>query len=166
MSTTFTIAQALELALGHHQAGRLGEAESLYRQVLAVEPRHPDALHLLGVAAHDRQKGAPAGQARAFPTLGDWTEELADFSDTAAFVGNFDLVIAADTSVAHLAGALGKPVWTLLPFAPEWRWGAEGGKSAWYPTTRLFRQKAAGDWAEVVQRVAGALTRCGPSCGS
>ena len=103
------------------------------------------------------QKGPPAEQARAFPVLCDWTAELADFSDTAGLIGNLDLVIAVDTAVAHLAGALGKPVWTLIPFAPDWRWGVEGGESAWYPTMRLFRQPREGDWAGVVAEVAAAL---------
>jgi ADP-heptose:LPS heptosyltransferase len=67
-------------------------------------------------------------------------DELKDFSDTAALVANLDLVISVDTSVAHLAGALGKPVWILLPFIPDWRWLLDRDNSPWYPTARLFRQ--------------------------
>ena len=83
--------------------------------------------------------------------------ELADFSDTAGLVDTLDLVIAVDTSVAHLAGALGKPVWLLLPFNPDWRWLLHRDDSPWYPTARLFRQPATGDWAAVVHQVAARL---------
>ncbi len=69
-----------------------------------------------------------------------------------------DLVISIDTSVAHLAGALGKPVWIMLPHSPDWRWLRDGDSSPWYPTARLFRQTTRGDWADVVRRVAAALS--------
>jgi tetratricopeptide (TPR) repeat protein len=81
------------------------------------------------------------------------TENIKDFSDTAAIIENLDLVISVDTSVAHLAGALGKPVWTLLPFVPDWRWMLNREDSPWYPTMRLFRQTSRGDWISVVERV-------------
>jgi len=87
----------------------------------------------------------------------DLTAELQDFADTAALIANLDLVIAVDTAVAHLAGAMGKPVWTLLPFAPDWRWLLAREDSPWYPTMRLFRQPAIGDWDSVIQQVAQAL---------
>jgi tetratricopeptide (TPR) repeat protein len=80
-----------------------------------------------------------------------------DFADTAAVIANLDLVITIDTSVAHLAGAMAKPVWVLLPFAADWRWLGEREDSPWYPTMRLFRQRRAGDWAEVMERVGNAL---------
>ena len=83
--------------------------------------------------------------------------ELRDFADTAALLMQMDLVIAVDTAVAHLAGALGRPVWILLPFSPDWRWLSDRDDSPWYPTARLFRQDRAGDWAAVVQRVAAEL---------
>jgi ADP-heptose:LPS heptosyltransferase len=79
--------------------------------------------------------------------------ELRDFADTASVVSQLDLVITVDTAVAHLAGALGKPVWILLPFAPDWRWMLDREDSPWYPTARLFRQPAIGDWGSVVERV-------------
>jgi hypothetical protein len=83
--------------------------------------------------------------------------ELRDFTDTAALVANLDLVVTADTSVAHLAGALGKPVWILLPFTPDWRWLIDRNTSRWYPSARLFRQTSPEGWNEVVARVKAAL---------
>jgi hypothetical protein len=84
-------------------------------------------------------------------------EMTADFADIAAIVAQLDLVITVDTSIAHLAGALGKPVWVLLPFVPEWRWLTGRDDSPWYPTARLFRQEIAGEWEPVVQRVTAEL---------
>ncbi|CAD5366072.1 hypothetical protein RA210_U10142 [Rubrivivax sp. A210] len=77
--------------------------------------------------------------------------------DTAAAMANLDLVISVDTMVAHLAGALGRPVWLLLPFAPDWRWMLERADSPWYPTLRLFRQPRPGAWGPVVDEVVQAL---------
>ncbi len=89
----------------------------------------------------------------ANPHIGDFGTRLGDFSDTAALLSLMDLVVSVDTSVVHLAGALGKPVWVLLPFAPDWRWLMDREDSPWYPTARLFRQPRAGDWDGVVDRV-------------
>jgi tetratricopeptide (TPR) repeat protein len=80
-------------------------------------------------------------------------EELKDFSDTAALAANMDLVIAVDTSVAHLAGALAKPIWILLPFVPDWRWLLDRDDSPWYPTARLFRQDDSRRWDGVFARL-------------
>jgi tetratricopeptide (TPR) repeat protein len=84
-------------------------------------------------------------------------EELKDFSDTAALAANLDLVISVDTSVAHLAGALAKPVWVLLPFIPDWRWLLDRDDSPWYPTARLFRQDDSRRWDSVLARLRAAL---------
>jgi ADP-heptose:LPS heptosyltransferase len=86
--------------------------------------------------------------------LGD---EIDSFADTAAIVSLLDLVISADTSVVHLAGALGRPVWVLLSFAPDWRWLLGRDDSPWYPTARLFRQAAIDDWSSPVERAAAEL---------
>ncbi len=83
--------------------------------------------------------------------------KLADFADTAALIATLDLVIAVDTSVCHLAGALGKPVWTLIDHASDWRWLTGRSDTPWYPTMRLFRQDRPGDWNGVAARVRDAL---------
>jgi tetratricopeptide (TPR) repeat protein len=88
--------------------------------------------------------------------LGD---QLTDFADTTAVLALVDLVICVDTSVAHLAGALGRPTWVMLPFQPDWRWTLDREHSPWYPATRLFRQPTAGDWTSVVARVREELVR-------
>jgi tetratricopeptide (TPR) repeat protein len=85
--------------------------------------------------------------------------ELNDFADTAAVFALVDLVITVDTSVAHLAGAMGRPVWILLPFSPDWRWTLSGETSRWYPTARLFRQPSFGNWDSVIERLRGELGR-------
>jgi tetratricopeptide (TPR) repeat protein len=90
--------------------------------------------------------------------IADFCAELKDFSDTAALISNLDLVISVDTSVAHLAGALAKPVWVMLPFVPEWRWLLDRDDSPWYPTARLFRQDETRTWENVVARVRAALS--------
>jgi hypothetical protein len=87
----------------------------------------------------------------------EWTQELHDFSDTAALVEALDLVISVDTSVAHLAGGLGKRCWVMLPWHPDWRWLLERSDSPWYPSLVLYRQEQRGDWASVLARVAAAL---------
>lgn len=82
---------------------------------------------------------------------------LRDFGDTAALLTQLDLLITVDSAPAHLAGALGRPVWTLLPFNPDWRWRMDGEASRWYPSMRLFRQPQPGDWGSVMGRVREAL---------
>jgi tetratricopeptide (TPR) repeat protein len=107
------------------------------------------------------QKGPAAQQLRETPELAarivDYTDEFIDFADTAAFVDNLDLVITVDTSVAHLAGAMGKPVWIMNRFDTCWRWQLDRTDSPWYPHARLFRQLTLGDWSTVVEAVRDAL---------
>jgi ADP-heptose:LPS heptosyltransferase len=83
----------------------------------------------------------------------DLTANLTDFAETAALVSCLDLVITVDTSVVHLAGALGRPTWLLLPYQPDWRWLLDRDDSPWYPTVRLFRQTATREYGSVVDRV-------------
>jgi len=97
------------------------------------------------------------------PAVVDLSPRIRDYADTAAWLNRLDLVISVDTSVAHLAGALGRPGWLLLPYAPDWRWLRERADSPWYPTLRLFRQPRPGDWAAVVSQVAGELAGFRPA---
>ncbi len=85
--------------------------------------------------------------------VNDMSGQLTDFADTAGIVAQLDLVISVDTSVAHVAGAIGQPVWLMLPTAADWRWGRAGPTTPWYHSMRLFRQESRGDWSSVVQRI-------------
>ena len=89
----------------------------------------------------------------------DWTADLHDFADTAGLLSQLDLVITVDTAVAHLAGAMGKPVWILLSFQPDWRWLLDRQDSPWYPSARLFRQIEPGNWDQPLNQLFAALTR-------
>ena len=126
----------------------------------ALEP----LAQLPGVRLVSLQKGPGLEQLRNVPFAERIMDLSADldrgpdaFLDTAAVIAGLDLVISSDTSVAHLAGALGRPVWTVLAASPEWRWGLERSDSPWYPTMRLFRQTTDGDWTAVVAAIAEAL---------
>ena len=114
------------------------------------------------VTFYSLQKGEHAAQLTeiggAYPIL-DFTPDLIDFSQTAALIENLDLVICVDTSVAHLAAALGKPTWILVAARPDWRWLLHRDDSPWYPTVRLFRQQRLGDWRDAIGRAAYALNR-------
>jgi hypothetical protein len=118
-------------------------------------------LHIDGVTFYSLQKGQPAEAELPALTQAGWsgppiidlTAELHDFSDTAALIDHLDLVISVDTSTAHLAGAMGKPVWVLNRFDTCWRWMLERDDSPWYPTLKLYRQTTPGDWDSVVERV-------------
>lgn len=108
-----------------------------------------------------RQEDLRGDEARRFADLGvaDLGPYIIDFAATARLVKALDLVISVDTSTVHLAGALGKPVWVLLPLGPDWRWQTERTDSPWYPTAKLYRQKTMGDWAEVLLRVREGLMK-------
>jgi Flp pilus assembly protein TadD len=108
-----------------------------------------------GVRFHSLQIAAPP--AAGGIALADWSALLKDFAETAGLIENLDLVISVDTAVAHLAGAMGKAVWLLVPFPPDWRWLLDRADSPWYPTIRLFRQATPGDWDGVIRRVAAEL---------
>ena len=128
------------------------------RRSMALE-RFAPLAEVPGVSLVSLQKGAAAAQVRASSALRlhDFTDDLQDFADTAALVASLDLVISVDTSVVHLAGALGRPVWLLDRFDNCWRWLRGREDSPWYPTLRLFRQTAPGDWDGVIARVGVAL---------
>jgi Flp pilus assembly protein TadD len=118
--------------------------------------RFAPLTNLEGTTFYSLQMGPEARQVKQLGDrvrLIDLQDEQADFADTAAIVANLSLVISIDTSVSHLAGAMGKPVWVLLHKSPDWRWMLEREDSPWYPTARLFRQSTLGNWQDVMARV-------------
>jgi ADP-heptose:LPS heptosyltransferase len=118
-------------------------------------------LTVPGLAFVSLQKDSPLhGPAHGLP-LTDVMAEVTDFADTAGLIANLDLVIAADTAVAHLAAAMGKPVWLLDRFDGDWRWLTGRRDSPWYPTLRVYRQSRPGDWAAVVAAVGRDLAAWG-----
>ena len=120
-----------------------------------------DLLPLLDIEASfvSLQKELRSGETEMLESCDmlQFGKDLGDFSDTAALISQLDLVISVDTSVAHLAGALGKPVWILLTRAPDWRWLLNREDSPWYPAARLFRQSDSREWSSVVAQVRDAL---------
>lgn len=138
----------------------------------AGNPRHPaDRLRSLPGSALDRLAGlrdvefvslqmAPATRPEKLPLI-DAAPCLTDFAVTAAVLADADLAITVDTAVAHLAGAMGRPTWLLLPYVADWRWLTERSDSPWYPSLRLYRQPQPGDWASVVDRIADDAARSG-----
>lgn len=112
------------------------------------------------IALFSLQKGSKQNVPQQLPgprKIVDLAPFLDDFNDTAYAVGQLDLIITVDTALAYLAGALGHPVWLLLPYAPEWRWQLARDDSPWYPSMRLFRRAETGDWDGVFERVTEAL---------
>ena len=140
---------------GNPRLGGLSYDRADRRRSLPVAMLAP--LALPGVSLVSLQKGEAGRQARVV-AMTDWTAGLHDMADTAALVCALDLVISVDTAVAHLAGALGRPVWFLNRFDNDWRWLLGRDDSPWYRTLRQFRQSAPGEWAEVIARVAAALS--------
>jgi hypothetical protein len=125
--------------------------------------RFAPLARLPGVRLVSLQKGFGSEQIATvdFPVL-DLSDRLDDvagpFMDTAAVIRGLDLVVTANTAIAHLAGALGAPVWVALEFSPDWRWLRHRDDSPWYPTMRLFRQTALGQWSDVFERMAHAAS--------
>lgn len=135
----------------------------------SIEPELLDPLaELPGIEWHSLQLGPAARKidrcSSAFQ-LRDLTASIADFADTAAYISNLDLLITVDTSAAHVAGAIGAPVWMLNRFDTCWRWGAHASTTPWYPTMRIFRQRTYGDWAPVLQEIRQALEAWSASDG-
>jgi ADP-heptose:LPS heptosyltransferase len=146
------------LRVGLVWAGSRGHVNDVHRSLSLRE--YAPLAQVARVRLYSLQTGAAAAEAASPPagmSLIDLSSCLDDFADTAAAMMNLDLVITVDTAAAHLAGALGKPVWTLLPCNADWRWLREREDSPWYPTMRLFRQTQSGNWEAVLERVCGAL---------
>ncbi len=145
------------LKVGIAWAGNPSHKNDRNRSV-AIERLLP-ILEIPGIRWISIQVGARAGDLAQLPVglVADLADHLGDFCDTAAVIANLDLVIAVDTAVVHLAGALGRPVWAMLPFAPDWRWLLDREDSPWYPSLRLFRQARPGDWDSVLVRIRQAL---------
>jgi hypothetical protein len=117
-----------------------------------------------GIALLALQKGPKTGQAGAYygrAPLINIGAEIDDYDDTMAILDNLDLLVTVDTSVAHLAGAMGRPVWIMLPRAPDWRWLLERTDTPWYPSMRLFRQGTARRWDDVMRTIAAELAERG-----
>jgi hypothetical protein len=152
------IGQGTELKVGLVWAGNPNHQLDHHRS-LSLAALAP-ILAVEDVRFFSLQIGTASGG--VLPDVTDLAPELTDFAQTAGAIANLDLVISVDTSVAHLAGAMGKPVWIMLPFVPDWRWLLDREDSPWYPTARLFRQKTRGDWRPVVREIADAL---GPIAG-
>jgi tetratricopeptide (TPR) repeat protein len=145
------------LRVGLAWAGRVGHINDAMR---SMHVRQLAPLASTGAALFSLQKwkiGMGASEPDPTMQLIDWTGDFVDMADTASLIANLDLVIAVDTAVAHLAGAMNKRVWLLLPKAPDWRWLLGQEDSPWYPSMRLFRQERLGDWEAVVARLVNEL---------
>ncbi|EIF28576.1 tetratricopeptide repeat protein [Burkholderia sp. Ch1-1] len=143
--------------------GHSGIAVDRLRSLAAAQIAPLLALpHVRWISLQKTDDPAKLPDAATRTHLTDWTDEIGDFADTAALIENLDLVISVDTSVAHLAAAMGKPVWLLNRFAGCWRWLYGRDDSPWYPGLRLFTQTRRSDWHDVLERVAVALTQTFP----
>lgn len=136
-----------------HRIHKNDHARSIPFAVFAPMLDAPD----LSFVSLQREVRDTDAAARTHPNIADWMSEMADFADTAALIAELDLVVTVDTSVAHVAGALAKPVWIMITAAPDWRWLLNRDDSPWYPTARLFRQQRLGDWPAVMARVRNEL---------
>lgn len=150
--------QSTDLQVGIAWHGAIDRRNSLYRSCKLVD--FAPLATIPGLQFHSLQIGAGADEISERSeglSIIDYSatldREAGPFMDTAALLSNLDLVITVDTSIAHLAGALNRPTWLLLPFWSDWRWGRTGSTSAWYPSMRLFRQPEPFDWATVFRDV-------------
>ena len=117
--------------------------------------------HFINLQYGDCEKELREARDKLNVTIEDWedADPLRDLDNFAAQISALDLVISVDNSTVHMAGALGKPVWVLLPFSPDWRWMLNREDSPWYPTVRLFRQPSPGDWGSVIAKIREELLR-------
>ena len=138
--------------IGHANDRNRSVALALLEPLLAIE-----GVSFLSVQRELRGNDADLLAGRA--NVNHLGGELADMAETAAVVALADLTISVDTSVVHLAGALGRPIWVMLPFAPDWRWSLSGDNCPWYPQARLFRQPALGDWPSAIATLRAELAR-------
>jgi FkbM family methyltransferase len=151
------LAGTLKLKVGIAWAGSPRHRGDRKRS-MALEQLQP-LLQLPGIRWFSLQVGDRAADLASLPagTVTDLSPRLTDFADTASVLASLDLVLTVDTSVGHLAGALGRPTWIMVPFAADWRWLRDREDSPWYPTVRLFRQQQRGNWNELLERVAAEL---------
>lgn len=138
------------LRVGLVWAGRGSHAEDRLRSLAADDLRA--ILDVPGIDYFSLQIGSPPP-----PGVAGLAEGIEDFMDSAARIAALDLLISADTAPAHLGGAMGKPVWTLVTFVPDWRWGRAGDRTSWYPSMRLFRQESPQDWSLPLAKIRAAL---------
>ena len=118
-------------------------------------------LNIDGIEFYSLQKGDAEKELSALPSkfhINNLISESKNFYDTALIINELDLIITVDTAVAHLAGAMGKPVWLMVPFVPDWRWGINVEYSSWYPTVRIIRQKQMNDWKSVISEIFNLLS--------
>jgi ADP-heptose:LPS heptosyltransferase len=136
-----------------------GSAASVAMDRTFPVTRFSEISKLPNVRLISLQTGEGTEQLAALPSVETYDEPgagLRPFEDTAAMMANLDLVITADTAIAHLAGALGRPTWIALKHVPDWRWGLSCDTTPWYPTVRLFRQIASNDWSPVFEALTAA----------
>lgn len=151
-----------------HRVGLAWSGNAAYRNdrrrsmpLEALVPLFGADVDLVSVQDHVREDDRPVFRANA-DRMRSFADELTDFTETAALAACMDVVVTVDTAAAHLAGAIGRPLWLMLPFAADWRWLTGRADSPWYPTARLFRQPRQGDWGAVVAAVRAALDAAEP----
>jgi hypothetical protein len=131
-------------------------------RTMALSTLAPPLAEVPGIALVSLQKGEASAEVTSYAgraILADAARDITDYEDTVATIAALDLVVTVDTSVAHIAGAMGRPCWVLLPYTCDWRWLREREDSVWYPSLRLFRQKAPARWAEPLAAVAAELAK-------